>query len=1006
MSPEMTSPSSFSDESNEHDHFQRLGELAEQIQECYRAGEEPNIKELVAGDAELELEIRQLLPSLRALNDLGCSAANEAGTLEPPMTIQHLGTLGDYRIFREIGRGGMGVVYEAEQISLGRRVALKVLPFASVLDSRRLKRFQNEALAAAHLDHPHIVDVYGVGCDRSVHFYAMRYIEGRTLADAISQLQNWQQDDALSSIEELLQRVASPLEPSSSHGAANHDSKPTGRPVAASDLATQPSGVPQMYESMGRLAMHVAEALQAAHEEGIVHRDIKPSNLMLDARGKVWITDFGLAATEGDHGITMSGDLLGTLRYMSPEQALAQRVRIDGRTDIYSLGVTLYELLTLQPAVQGEGRAEILRQITFESPPTVRRINPAVPADLVLIVAKAMEKNPEDRYQTAGEMAEDLRRFIERRPVQAQAVGWLQYASRWMRRHHRIAAIGAIVALLYMVGSGIAGTVIWRTRQDALQQKLRAEAESVIANEQRDTADRLQQEAEQRREQVIANYHAAMNAFRAIESSVRNEPQLLLPELLNTRRQLLIKAQTAYKDFLGSGGEDPEVLVGRRGAYRELSTISAELGDLKGAIDHLYASQQIAEQLLTIEPGNVSHLDAINTIQGELAQRLSDSGKHVQAEKVLVQALDGIAKLRLMDPQSNRYQRRSAVYRKYQGINHYSLGHYQESRDAFQDALYSIDAILRTSDDIQLQFDRLACLSNLGAVQGKLGEPTAATELLEKLVATCEDMASREEASGRTQLWMTWGASLQNLAATALQMDQPTKALEALERADVVWRKGLDQFPARFEFRREEAKAVLFRGQVLIAMSKFSDAEAVYRHGIELRKTLALELVEDPTCHEEWAASVIGMASLLLEQGRLDEAAAMFEQSTEMQVAAPTAEAQDRRAMWLQNLAVAFAEAERWDDCLACFQESIDVRESLMQQFPDDLRIAVRQAEVIGNLGLTFYHRQQWPAAIGKFQDAIGRLRRIQEQGNGPVEVMSMLQRFENLLKLVNNKQE
>jgi tetratricopeptide (TPR) repeat protein len=365
--------------------------------------------------------------------------------------------LGDYRILREVGRGGMGVVYEAEQLSLGRRVALKVLPLAAALDARQLQRFKNEAQAAAHLQHQHIVPVYAVGCERGVHYYAMQFVDGHTLASLIQQMR---------------ERQGCPAAPEATGPyrllpEAGRPAVETATPPLAAASTQLSSGDPAFFRTVARLGVQAAEALEHAHQLGVVHRDVKPANLMVDGRGNLWITDFGLAHCQSQAGLTMSGDLIGTLRYMSPEQALAQRVAVDHRTDIYSLGVTLYELLTLEPIFAGGDRQELLRQIAFEEPRPPRRLNKAIAAELETIVLKAMEKNPAERYNTAQELADDLERWLKDEPIRARRPSVVQRLRRWGRRHR--AMVWAAAACLLVAGAVLAGSVGWVLRDEAVR---------------------------------------------------------------------------------------------------------------------------------------------------------------------------------------------------------------------------------------------------------------------------------------------------------------------------------------------------------------------------------------------------------------------------------------------------------------------------------------------------------------------------------------------------------
>ena len=216
----------------------------------------------------------------------------------------------------------------------------------------------------------------------------------------------------------------------------------------------QHTKIESIAEQIARLGTEAAEALDHAHGLGIVHRDIKPANLLIDPDGSLWITDFGLARYRSDLSLTHTGDMVGTLRYMSPEQALARRGVVDQRTDIYSLGVTLYELLTLRLAFDGRDHQELLRQIALDEPTLPRRLNTAIARDLETIVLKAMAKEPSNRYATAQELAADLRRFLDDQPILAHRPGVLERTMRWARRHRElVATAAAIVALALMVST-------------------------------------------------------------------------------------------------------------------------------------------------------------------------------------------------------------------------------------------------------------------------------------------------------------------------------------------------------------------------------------------------------------------------------------------------------------------------------------------------------------------------------------------------------------------------
>ncbi len=441
------------------------------------AGRVPNRQAFLAAHPDIADDLAKCLDGLAFIEKASPQLQTSAYVPAPLPEPAGEGTLGDYRLIREIGRGGMGIVYEAEQISLCRRVALKVLPFASTLDHKQLQRFKNEAHAAAQLHHTNIVPVFATGCERSVHFYAMQYIEGQTLAELIREARGEPQearDEGLSTMGWLREDavVAAP---------ANADT----RAPQSITMSTEPSSRSFVYfRTVAHIGIQVAEALEHAHQVGIIHRDIKPGNLLIENASlasqptppRVWITDFGLAHCQNQIGPTMTGDLVGTLRYMSPEQALGKRVVMDQRTDIYSLGATLFELLTLQPPFDGQDRQELLRQIAFEEPRPPRQVNKNVPRELDIIVLKALEKNPADRYSTAQELADDLRRFLEDQPIHARRATLWQKLRKWCRRHKPLVWTGLAFSALLL--GAVATLASWAAYTSQRQLERIQEAET------------------------------------------------------------------------------------------------------------------------------------------------------------------------------------------------------------------------------------------------------------------------------------------------------------------------------------------------------------------------------------------------------------------------------------------------------------------------------------------------------------------------------------------------
>ncbi len=449
----------------------------------------------------------------------------------PPMPT----LLGDFRVLGEIGRGGMGIVYKAEQISLERHVALKVLPFASMLDERQLARFKNEALAAAQLHHPNIVPVFAVGCERGLHFYAMQLIDGQTLEHLIVELSRRRPCDAVSNS--------------------------TARQTSAKTAAHAAAPLDQ-FRQYAQWFVQAADALDHAHNQGIVHRDIKPSNLMISASGDLWVTDFGLARSQRDPSLTASGDLLGTLRYMSPEQLRSKPGIVDHRTDIYSLGLTLYELVSQRPRFDGQTQHELVHQIENEDPPSLSRLDPRVPRDLDSIVLKAISKTPEARYASAQDMADDLRRFLDGRPTLARPATWRDQAEKWVRRHARLAASAGLTLVLVVVCAMASALLVWRARSET-------EQALILASDNHRRAEEHLQDARR----------AVDDVFTGVAVDLAD-----IPGAENVRRQLLNQALTYYRKFADEAAASPGLRAQTAAAYYRCGQISEQLGDDTAAL--------------------------------------------------------------------------------------------------------------------------------------------------------------------------------------------------------------------------------------------------------------------------------------------------------------------------------------------------------------------------------------------------------------------------------------
>jgi serine/threonine protein kinase/Flp pilus assembly protein TadD len=870
-------------------------------------------------------ELRQLMPAIQAVADLSRSAINgDAASITPVDAVE--GTLGDFRILREVGRGGMGIVYEAEQMSLQRRVALKVLPFAGAMDSRQLQRFKNESMAAAQLHHTNIVPVHYVGCERGVHFYAMQYIEGQSLAGAIAQIREKEHKasrkaakDAKEDLNATADFAPSRLGVSSDSPAGSADA-PTPPVAALSTLRT--SNDSAYFRTIAELGIQAAEALDYAHENGITHRDIKPANLLVDADSRLWVTDFGLAQVQGDARMTMTGDLVGTLRYMSPEQALAKRVVIDHRTDIYSLGATLYELLTLQPAFSGTDRQELLRQIAFEEPRKPRKLNRSIPLEPETIVLKALEKNPADRYATARELADDLRHYLEDRPIRARQPTLLQRARKWARRHR--AAVWSAATILIVSSLVLAGTLGWEARDRAARRLVTEEAVGLALHEtqhwqeERRIPDALS--AARRAEGIALAGPTSETVLQRVRARVADLQ--LLVDLENVRLEMTNTTDEGRFDTAGAdelyaqefrkAGLDLETLPVEEAAERiRGKTVATELSAVLDYWAFIRLGLRGPE-----DPKRTKFYRVACLVDPDTRRMQAREALHRAEPKALLAAVPGevtdvpVATLYVLGFALSCNKQASlqaeAFLRKAQSrypddfwLNHNLYRHLRDARPPRRE-----EAVRFAAMAVALRPGSPGAHLNLGTALRDNGRLTEAIGEFREALRIKEDYAEAHR----------------ELASTLKQQGELEAAIaECLEA---------------LRYKKDFAEAHVTLGNALLSKHRPDEAIKEYGEAIRLKP-------DYPTAHCN-----LGIA--LQEKGRLEDAIKEYRKAIDLDKDLPDAH---------NNLGSAVAIQGRLDDAIDEFREAI--------------RLTKDHAEAHFNLGTALFHKGRLDEAMDEYREAI-----------------------------------
>jgi serine/threonine protein kinase/predicted Zn-dependent protease len=872
------------------------------------------------------------------------------------------GTLGDFRLIREIGRGGMGIVYEAEQISLNRRVALKILPFAAALDAKQLQRFKNESHAAAHLQHQNIVPVHFVGCERGVHFYAMQFVEGQTLAALIQEArQRESPDKRRSKIENrgskanggpvdllrtgtLTPELESPERSEGVEGESKGvqstipDQRPSAEtlsPQARSSLSASLSL--SFFHTAANLGIQAAEALEHAHQLGVIHRDVKPANLMVDFRGNLWITDFGLAHCQGGCELTMSGDLLGTLRYMSPEQALAKRVIVDERTDIYSLGVTLYELLTLEPALPGTDRQEVLRQIAFEEPKSPRRITPTLPVELETILLKAMAKNPEERYASAREMADDLTRYLKDEPIKATRPTFVERLAKWGRRHKAIVRLAAIFVFLATAGLAIS-TVLIAQQRDLARQATRNEADKAREAQEKGA------EAEKERKRAETNLkqtRAAVDRFftRAAEEMADK------PHMEKVRGALLRDALNFYQGFLEQKGTDPLIKHETARAYLRVAQIQGWLGNVTQVEDPARSAIDLFKELSDQHSASKEYRQDLAEAQSALAVGLDTLLHNDEGLVESGKALTIWEKLVADFPAVPEYRRRVGAAHGDLGLRLWKLERFAEAEKEYRRAQTLLAEIRR--DFPSEPEDR----QGIGSIQ------TGLSNMLFEENRWQEAEEILRQKRQKTDLSF-WDRDL--LAKILARTGKPMEAERIARQMVSEMEKNVNDFPELINYRRNLLGARANLAVALFALKRTKDAEEELERLRDFLKDMLARHPDDVRHSNNLAITSFNLGCLRQGTNRPLEAAENFRESW---------------ALYDKTLAKQ-PDIHNFQSNFACQLSSCPA-----PQFRDTVRAVQLAKKALqsrpsswndwGVLGSALYRAGQWTEAIEALQKAI-----------------------------------
>jgi eukaryotic-like serine/threonine-protein kinase len=830
-------------------------------------------------------------------------------------------TIPGYKVLSVLGRGGMGVVYKARQVGLNRLVALKMILSGEHASERDLARFQVEAEAVAKLHHPCIVQVYDIDRVDGRPYFCLEFVDGGPLDKKLR-------------------------------------------------------GDPQPFREAAELVRKLAEAMDYAHQRHIVHRDLKPANILLTSDGLPKITDFGLAKNLGEEsGQTQSGSIMGTPSYMAPEQAQGRTRDVGPAADIYSLGAILYETLIGRPPFKGASVLDTLEQVSTQQPVPPSRLRLKMPRDLETICLKCLHKEPDKRYARAGDLAEDLRRYVAREPIMARPTPAWERGWKWARRHPAPAALAAVSALFVLsmiVGGAAFG--FYQEGQAKEQRRLRGVAEG---------AQKASEANFQRAEQ---NYGRARSAVDQMLTEVGQERLAHEPHMEKLRRELLTRALNFYTQFLQEKGDDPGVRWETGRAYLRVGDIQDMLGDHETAEKSYDNARDFFTQLRAEAPNDERYQQDLAVCLNNLGQLLKDAGRTPEAEQALRDALELRRKL-VADSGQTEDRRELAAVGSNLGVLLLGFGRYTEAETLLRQSLQLREELAAPSQPSPAagggqgggagaRLDVARGQDNLGVLLAAVGRGEDAQHAFQQACDLLQQL--KQEYPAVPDYRQELAVSFNHLGN--LWRDTRPKESEKAYRDSLALRKSLaDDFPTVPLYRQELAASYHSLGFALQAAGRQDDAEEAYGQAVRILEKLVRDYPNTPDYPYQLAGSYNNHGVLLQTTNRLtdaeklyDKAKALLEKLTAAHADAPSYKRE--LADSLQNLGVIYLTTNRPERAITTMNESLDLRRRLATAYPAAPSYEQDLASTLLTFGASWQMTGKPAQAESYYRDVVKRL--------------------------------